>query len=434
MSQINCKRAEPLAVTASLNGKRPSLRSGFTLVELLVVISIAVVLAAVLLPTTKTLLQDQKLTEGVRLARSMFETARAQAIATGKPVGLMIDRLDSTTALGRSSGARMRVVVGRPSFTGDSESSRAWVYHSSDPLAILPGQPEVPNAACFNPADNALLYRSAQAISSGNGIPPIKVGDVLLLGNGRKRLRITDIRFCQTGEPPEVAGKPNWSQWVRVLFNPIGIDSPVAMNSYPPVADQAFGDGIDSLYRYRIERSPLQLPATQAVDLPRGISFDLNYSGLGVQGFEFSPAAIDPDPAFVNWQANPPAINDFQSIVVMFAADGSVDRVYWGEAAGGNIGLSARAATAPVHFLIGRADQVRSRPSDFFIRDNRSSANILDPEAVWLTVNPSSGAIFTAPNAAIAPPVSASDLATALRGGIENARRLTFVSSETGLD
>src|SRR5687768_7617678 len=67
------------------------MRRGFTLMELLIVVVIAIILIAVTLPTVKYSMEDARHREGARMFNAMFATAKAQATASGRPAGVWLE-------------------------------------------------------------------------------------------------------------------------------------------------------------------------------------------------------------------------------------------------------------------------------------------------------------------------------------------------------
>ena len=65
---------------------------GMTLVELLVVVTIAVVLVAAAVPMMKPALQSSRVREVSRQLNVFLQVARARAIETGRTAGIWIER------------------------------------------------------------------------------------------------------------------------------------------------------------------------------------------------------------------------------------------------------------------------------------------------------------------------------------------------------
>ena len=74
------------------------IRRAFTLVELLTVLGIALLLAALVLPTVKGLLQDRKSSQAAILVKNYIEAARARAIGKNRSVAVVLERLSGRAA------------------------------------------------------------------------------------------------------------------------------------------------------------------------------------------------------------------------------------------------------------------------------------------------------------------------------------------------
>lgn len=68
---------------------------GLTLIELLVTLGIITLLAALILPTVKGLLSSRKASQAGILVRNYLEAARARAIASGREVAVVLERVSS---------------------------------------------------------------------------------------------------------------------------------------------------------------------------------------------------------------------------------------------------------------------------------------------------------------------------------------------------
>ena len=70
-------------------------RIGMTLVELLVTLSIVVAIAAIVLPSVKTLMLDRRSTQAATLVRNFIESAQSRAIGSNNYVSVVLERVSS---------------------------------------------------------------------------------------------------------------------------------------------------------------------------------------------------------------------------------------------------------------------------------------------------------------------------------------------------
>ena len=70
------------------------IRRGFTLVELMVVISVIAFLAAMAMTTILPAMDKRRMRESARMVATMLSQARSKAIETGRPYGVWIQRLN----------------------------------------------------------------------------------------------------------------------------------------------------------------------------------------------------------------------------------------------------------------------------------------------------------------------------------------------------
>ena len=73
-------------------------RDAFTLVELLVVLGIALLLAALILPTVKSLLVDRKTSQSAIIVKNYLDAARARAIGKNRSVAVVLERISGRAA------------------------------------------------------------------------------------------------------------------------------------------------------------------------------------------------------------------------------------------------------------------------------------------------------------------------------------------------
>ena len=72
--------------------KQATARRGLTLTELLVVVSIMVIVAGALVPMVQPLLKGRNPREAARQLNVMIAGAQARAMATGRSVGIWLER------------------------------------------------------------------------------------------------------------------------------------------------------------------------------------------------------------------------------------------------------------------------------------------------------------------------------------------------------
>ncbi|MFT5526155.1 MAG: prepilin-type N-terminal cleavage/methylation domain-containing protein, partial [Pirellulaceae bacterium] len=102
-------------------------RRGMTLTELLLVILILSLLVAAGLPLMKTNMQERKLREGSRMLNALFASAKSDAAALGRPVGVWLDREPGSAF----ESSRMSIAETPPLFMGAFDNSQARIGRST---------------------------------------------------------------------------------------------------------------------------------------------------------------------------------------------------------------------------------------------------------------------------------------------------------------
>lgn len=376
-------------------------RKGFSLIELLVTFFVLTLLAGIALPVTRNAIRDQRNNRATQLVTSFLESTRNQAIAGNHEMGVVFERL-STTDFGRSACIQLRQLRGVPPYTGDSAKADAVLFRDNAYANLFtPVLGNEINAARFDPIDSPLLALSARLLG-GTAIQqassPIKLGDLLELPGGR--LVAIQAIYLESNIIPDLRSIVVNFQ----LRDPANASSPLSALGYPNRRWRETNP--PQRVSYKIHRSPV-ISNSRSFTLPRGTAIDLNYSGFGRSGIDFSPDLSD---------STVPA----GDIIVLFDSRGQVSRV---RLSGGLNGLP----TAQLFFCVGDIDGVQGDELNVFNEERRSRANILRNNAGWIVINPASGRVSAAPMAPAVPQASITNIGDRTRDAVSQGRTLALL-------
>lgn len=319
------------------------LREAYTLVELLVVMAALTILAAVLLPSIKSLLHDQKVASASRMVKAHFEAAQARAIGGGSPVAVILER-----ASAEFPNMVTRLSIGQvfPPYEGDTTATTGTLLKTT-------------GSDYYN--ELAVVLGEASLLSSAAGV--FTAGDFLQVDDRQNIYQVLSL------EDRTISG---------MAYRVIKFANP----PYTTAADGTLHelkegdllvDSRTTAARFRLYRKPTK-SFLQTLSLPRGTCVDLSVSGLGPGGNEFATTSTG-------------------LAMVVFNPQGRI--AYWNNGVDGPM-----AATSLMHVLIGRTEQVGATLTDADLMrvadpDDPSSfnTNINDTNNAWLTVNPFTGAI-----------------------------------------
>lgn len=264
-------------------------RPGFTLVELLLVISIMLVLAAMVIPKLRVVTTDRKIREAARVVESMFATARDFAMVNGF-AGVEIVR-NRNYANGATSLFRMRML---PPYSGDYAGDSANISEAAGIYSV-----QLPAGASYVPSLNDFIqfnhrgpmYRMLDPttfeVLASQVPPPLNPAPLpgvpfrihrkpIRVMSGEVRLpagQVIDLRYSgdhdTSGAPTSLNGllnpvpvpSPNVNSFIIVFdehgaierFYPQGFSGPLATAAMPAgplfllISDDQDVDGIDPL-------------------------------------------------------------------------------------------------------------------------------------------------------------------------------------------
>ena len=331
--------------TAQTRFELRRLRSGVTLVELLVVITILLMLLAIAAPLVVSPLESRQMREGARGVNAYIAGARDRAIANGRPVGVQLQRINVSSVQGINSAMTMNIVEVPPPYAGDFLQSRMSVSFNTSTNR---------NEITFAGIPGPVMDQWQVLVRPGDRLRLNYQGHVYVINTTAANVNaagfITQI----------VDGSGNAMCWLTTETN----TWPMLINSAP----------------YQVFRAPVK-SAVPPLQLPEGVVIDLNASGVGATGRQFEQGTTTG-----NATRQVP-------VTIMFGPNGGLDRVHFGLANTNNYTLGVR-PSAPVYLMVGRLDKVR-RDWNFDLPNEMD--NMEDLSNIWVSISPGTGLIQTNP-------------------------------------
>lgn len=407
--------------------KKVVLHKAFTLVELLVVLGIALLLAALILPTVKTLLADRKTSQAAILVKNYLEAARARAIGKNRSVAVVLERISGrpadlnddgvinmadTVTIGtqqrfQSATSQSFAVGARASQAADtnfipyntciklsmaeeplpitSKTIPMLVNIQSQLVGVVPTGAPYSGADALLDADQLLIqgsfppgeertfsvtptFTTPPGLTNGD-IYPI-LGDYLVAGNeisfgdSSQRFTITAPRFSSVHEAYDIAN-PQPRIWFSIS-NELGATTrnEQSIRAYSSINLPA-DTSIPTTFRIFQKPKPIY---TQTVQLPKGACIDLSLSGFANDkvGLSDYRARFASD-WVIGGASGPPTPEELRPIYLVFSPDGSFSRVYANQMLGPQ---SVRIDAVDDVFLhVGRIDQVTMPYNASNVRD-----------------------------------------------------------------
>lgn len=333
--------------------RRATSRKGLTLTELLVVVSIIVIVAGALVPLVQPVLKGRNTREAARQLSVMITGAQARAVASGRPVGIWLERAASepTDAPDRWYAVYKVSYAEEPvPYSGDFYDSRIAVnQNAADPTvweAFF-----LPDISCCQSA-----------------ITLVRPGD--------------SIRLNQRGPRYPVIGMDQFKISFRV---PPTTPAPFSPARY---INQPTGTP------FEIFRQPRKSVAAP-IELPNNTAIDLSVSGYSTLG----------NPTQTSFRLASP---DYD-IAIMFSPDGGVDNIYY-ISDDPNVVTFAERPASNVSILVGRSDKIGQDLNKVInvtadyqqnVDGPLGLASLEEKTNIWLTIAGHSGRTHSGPNAGI---------------------------------
>jgi prepilin-type N-terminal cleavage/methylation domain-containing protein len=357
--------------TRHLAGRWPA---GYTLTELLVVVTILVLLVATALPVARKVMEGNRTREASRMLQAYFALAKARAVQTGRPCGLFFDLSQPPPGVTDPPHASW----------GPAQYSSYWpVRHVTKVfLAEIPppygGSTSQASATVVQVGSAHYLALLSGRMATGPDINEMRLLESLLDPKGEVFL----VRFDYK-EP-----------WYRFQYNPQG-SFPYIFEYRGPVVGFNTPPGFDSTsirggYPFQVLRAPR--PVGSALELPRGTCIDMTYSGIGVLGRSFLPPPGPP------WPLSSPVAG----LTILFTPQGGVDSMYLN-------GVPTSTPENSLFFLVGKTEKAGD-PHDptnplgppaswrHSVFADLNESNLADPDSLWVVVSRANGQVFTTEN------------------------------------
>ncbi len=381
-------------------------RSGVTLLELLVVASVMLTLAAVSVPAIKPMMESQQTSNAASVVSTYLNRARARAMTTGRPCGVTFEyyvgtcdegaSLDPDDDLG-SACVVLRQVEVPPHYTGLDFGANVTVQTNVPVDRDHNGTPD------FVYEDSVVYNTPSNPDNPYFGLP--------------MRPLILNDPDC-----PVSGIDPYWEQFVGKEFSDKRMNLSIQFDNCGPFYP-IFNDPDDFPGLYYVVKLPgLELPSrskvsfkvkrnprptmTAPIGLTQGAVVDLEFSGWGEAELDLFALGAD--------------------VTVMFSPSGEVEYV--------QDGFGTHVPTETLYFLVGRWDRltVLNVFDSGYVEDEYGDAvtltedglwNYEDGSNFWVTVNPRTGLVSTVE---VNPPVNYT--ANDAFGPIEESREFGRVS------
>lgn len=329
------------------------LAAGFTLVELLVALTIASVLTVIALPSLKDSLRANSLSRSASVVKGALLNARAQAIRTGRPFGLVFERqrrainpqTSATAAPVAASDlalfssnycSRMYYVQSAFEYRGDTNEAVCFPVFRREAIANTMPVRQHDTPALFFPENTCGTLAAAANNTASPARSFLNIGVEFSLGESSYVFTVTDLTyvsntsiFGETGTVVDfdfaVASSIHGLEpWQCDSFPDTGATS---FPTFPhPSAVYPGGLPHRQPFRFKFRTLPIRAPLAPVSMMGRTV-IDLSVSGTADRPLMFSAQEIiDLDPSTTVPVTSPNV--QLPDVLVMFAPDGQLNGVY----------------------------------------------------------------------------------------------------------
>jgi Tfp pilus assembly protein FimT len=420
-------------------------RMALTLVELLVTLAVVSALAALVLPSVKTMLTDRKGSQSAIMVKNYLEMARSRAIAKGRPVAVILERISSrgldSDENGRLEGAEIGVSgTANPVGASTDPVINYVTYNACIRLSLA--EAPVPITSDVLGMDQFVSGSLIQTVQNLPSIYPqftkVRIytqnGSVALPHkDGVDVLLQEDTSFSQP-RPPRVplevsfGNSPVKLSVARVeragdgsFWDLYFVRNDTAFNS-TELVNAPYDPRVQGLFPVTFYPMPKPI-AFQNIELPKGQCVDLSISGFltnrhpmdrdsnapndGDYRLRFSsdwvsPLVISPTPGSVTKLPEP---FQLRPVYIVFNPDGTFGRVYANHECpfpapsnGPPSSFEPIDAVEDIFWHIGKIDQLLIDPSNAALP---FQGNLIDSSSYIVRVSPTSGAITAGPTGSI---------------------------------
>jgi len=380
---------------------QPRARGGYTLAEMLIVVTIMIILVATALPVAKKVMDGNQTREASRQFSAYLTMAKMRALQTGRPCGLYLpfnkangytDNTNNTSTSGANPTLYRYWPVRQVTQVFLAEVPAPYAGSTIGARGKVVQNYNVSGQYCFMP----VTYDP----SSGNLIADTSEMAILssLLNPGEQFL----VRFDYKGD------------WYRFQYNNTAqapyyyvLLGAVQGNSLPPGYSESTSStapvGALPGKAYQVYRAPR--PIGNPLELPRGTCIDITYSGVGDSSRQYK---------LTDLSGNNIPTGLISGMYLMFSPAGGVDSVYVNTVVPGSnppvvkqLAYPLQQPAGSLYFLLGKTEKVSDpvdlsnatwNPSGTAGYASVNDSNLADPTSLWVVVSRQTGVVTTAEN------------------------------------